>query len=174
MKKVAGVVLLLSVLLVGGCVATTSVMLVDVEEAGGPNLVLPVPLPVARAGLAFAPDEALRVGAPELGEHLDRAERIVEALREAPDGLFVEVDDRGEHVTVRKDGDALRIRVLEGRGTTVKVNLPLGSVRAALEAYDEDAGAFDAGELLAALGEGGDGELVHVRDEGTEVAVRMW
>lgn len=174
MRKAAVGALLLVSLAVGAAVLNTSVLLVDVEEAGGPDVVLPVPVPLARAGLALAPQSAARIEAPGLAGHLPRAGRILEALRDAPDGLFVEVDGPDEHVAVSKDGDVLRIRVTEGERTAAEVNLPLGSVEAALRTYDAADGSFRTAGLVAAIGEGEEGPLVHVRDGRSEVELRVW
>ena len=52
---------LLPMLLVGGAVMNASVLVVDVQEAGGTHIVVPVPLALAQLALAFAPAEIKRV-----------------------------------------------------------------------------------------------------------------
>lgn len=173
MGKIAAVALL-PAFLVGGAVMNSSVLLVDVQEPDAPHMVIPVPLSVVRAGLAFAPDEARRVRAPELAEHLPRLARLVDELRGAPDAVLVRVDDRDEHVDVSKEGDALRVRVVDGEHTAAKIDLPLRSVKALLEAYDAEDRAFRTPDLVSALRTVPRGEVLRVLDGETEVQVRMW
>lgn len=172
-RKLAAVALV-PALLLGGAVANTSVLVVDVQTPDSPHLVIPVPLPLARAGLAFAPDEARRVELPGLAEHLPAARKAVAALRGAPDGVFVELHDRDEHVRITKEDDLLRVRVIDGARTKVDVRLPLAVAEEALRAYDAEGGSFDTSGLAAALGSAPGGELVHVLDGDDEVSIRMW
>lgn len=172
-RKLAAVAVV-PALLLGGAVMNTSVLVVDVQTPDSPHLVLPVPMPLARAGLAFAPDEAGRVEAPELAHHLPEAKKAVAALREAPDGVFVEVHEGDEHVRITGEDDILRVSVIDGSRTTVDVRLPLAAVEEALDAYDVEEGSFDTSDLIAALGSGPGGELVHVLDGGDEVSIRLW
>ncbi len=171
-RKLAAIAVL-PALLLGGAAVNTSVLMVDVDTADGPHIVLPVPLPLARAGLAFAPDEARRVEVPELAEHLPHARRVVETLRDAPDAVIVDVEDGEEHVSVVKEGDVLRVRVVDGERTTADVRLPLGSADAVLRAYDVETRSFETSELVAALGAAPGGDLVRVLDGADEVSVRI-
>lgn len=173
MSKLAAIALF-PVLVVGGAVVNTSVLLVDVDTPEGPDVTVPVPLPVARAGLWFAPEQARRVKAPELAEHLPRVRKIVKALEDAPDGVFVEVRDRDEYVEIIKEDDDLRVHVIDGSRTTVDVRFPLAAAQKALDAYDRDERTFDTSELVAALGSAPRGELVHVLDGKDEVRISMW
>lgn len=161
-------------LLMGGAVASTSIVTVDVDAADGPHLVVPVPLPLARAGLAFAPDDARRVEVPELAEHLPQVRRAVRTLRNAPDGVIVEVHGEGEHVIVAKEEDALRVQAVEGERTRADVRVPLRAADAVLRAYDPETRSFETPALVAALGAAPGGELVRVVDGDDEVSVRIW
>ncbi len=172
-RKLAAVAVV-PALLLGGAAMNTSVLVVDVQTPDSPHLVLPVPMPLARAGLAFAPDEAKRVQAPELADHLPEAKKAVAVLREAPDGVFVGVRDGDEHVKITKEDDILRVHVIDGSRTTVDVRFPLAAAAEALEAYDVEEGSFATSDLVAALGSGPGGELVHVLDGEDEVSIRMW
>lgn len=172
-RKLAAVAVV-PALLLGGAVVNTSVLVVDVQTPDGPHLVLPVPMPLARAGLTFAPDAAKRVEVPELAEHLPEAKKAVAALRQAPDGVFVEVHDGDEHVRISGEDDILRVHVVDGSRTTVDVRFPLAAAEAALDAYDVEHGSFDTSDLVAALGSAPGGDLVHVLDGEDEVSIRMW
>lgn len=172
MGKVAAAILL-PVFLVGGAVMNAGVMVVDVHDSDGTRIVVPVPVALAQAALIFAPDEARNIEAPEADEYLPYAQRFVEELREAPDGVYVEVDEDDEHVRVSKEGDVLRVRVISGSDESVDVNLPLSSARAMLESYDADTRTFRASGLVSALTAAPSGKLVHVLDGGDEVEIRM-
>lgn len=171
MGKVLGA-MLLSAAVVGGGLLHTGMVVVDVHEADGAHVVVPVPLAVARAGSVFLPDEAERVHAPEFAEARRYADRIVDGLRGSGDGTLVEVRDGDEHVTVTKEGHSLLVRVREGTDKTVDVVVPLRSVEAVVEAYDEEGGYFRTSDLLAALSHAPDGELVDVADGGDRVEIR--
>lgn len=172
-RKLAAVAVV-PALLLGGAVMHTSVLVVDIQTADSPHLVVPVPMPLARAGLAFAPDEAKRVEVPELAEHLSEAKKAVAALRQAPDGVFVEVHDGDEHVRISREEDILRVNVIDGSRTTANVRLPLAAAEEALDAYDVEEGSFDTSDLVAALGSGPGGELAHILDGEDEVSIRLW
>lgn len=173
MNKIA-VLLLVPTLVVGGAVASTPVVLVDVDAADAPHLVAPVPVPVARAALALAPEEARWVEAPELARRLPGLERAVDALRGADDGVFVRVEDGDERVRVSKDGGLLRVRAVDGPATRVSVDVPFRLAEAVLRAYDRERAAFRSSGLIAALGTAPDGELVRVLDGEEEVGIRVW
>lgn len=176
MGKVAGAALL-SAVLVGGVVAHTGVLLVDVQGETGPRVWVPVPVVLARGGLLVGPEKARRIEAPGLERYLAHAGRVVDALRESPDGLLlVEVRDGDQHVTVRKEGDALRVRSLEGGRhgdrRDVEALVPLRSVEAVVRAYDAEEGHFRTGKLVGALSAAPRGDLVRVHDGESRVRIR--
>lgn len=173
MKKLA-LVALVPLLVAGWTVTNRSLVLVDVHEADGHHLVVPVPLALAQGALFFAPEEARFVEAPELAHYLPYAERAIDGLREAPDGVLVEVLERDEHVRIGKEGDALRIHVIDGRETRVDVELSFGSAMAVVRAYDDEDRGFRTSDLVGALRSMPRGEVVHVLDGADEVTIRMW
>lgn len=163
---------LLSALLVGGAAVHDGVLVVDVREADGSRVVVPVPLAVAGAGLSLAPEGARRVEAPRFGDYLPHAERALGALRGAPDGRLVRIVDGDERVVVSKEGRTLRVRAREGERSTVDVVVPLRSAEAAIRAYDEETGAFRVSRLLAALEAAPRGPMVHVTDGRERIRIR--
>lgn len=171
MGKVLGAALL-SIALVGGAAAHGGIVVVDVQEADGPRIVVPAPLALVRAGLVFAPDEVKRIEAREFAAYLPHAERAVSELRSAPEGPLVRAADGDDLVTVTKEGTALRIRAREGDGAAVDVVVPLGSAEAAVRAYDTEGGYFRTSELVAALGATPSGDLIDVVDGDQRVRVR--
>lgn len=171
MKKLGTAVLLSAVLLVG-FVAYHGVLLVDVQPADGPRIVAPVPLALARVGLVFVPDDVQRIEARPFRHYLPHVDRIVSQLRAAPDARLVEVvGGGGERVTVTKEGDALRLRALQG-GDTVQVLVPFASAEAVVRAYDADAGHFRTSGLVAALRSAPRTELVRVAEGRQRVRIR--
>ena len=146
--------------------------IVDVREGGpdGMHIIVPVPLSLVRLALNFAPAEAKYVQVPEIAEYLPYAERIVEELRNAPDGVLVSVEERDESVLVEKVGETLEVHVEDG-DAVVDVTVPLDAVLDVLRAYDGE--GFDTRDLIRAIGRAR-GNVVHVRDGDDEVKIWVW
>ncbi len=146
--------------------------IVDVREGGpdGMRIIVPVPLALARLALNFAPAEAKYVQVPEVADYLPYAERIVEELRHAPDGVLVSVEERDENVRVEKVGDTLAVYVVDG-AEIVDVKVPFDAVLDIVRAYDGE--GFDTRDLLRAVGRA-HGNVVHVRGGDEEVRVWVW
>lgn len=172
-KKIA-LVALLPLMVAGWTLTQRSVVLVDVQEAGGHRIVVPVPLALAQGALVFAPEEARFLEAPEMGRYLPHAERVVDALRDAGDAVYVELTDEGEHVRVSREDDVLRVRVREGSETEVDVQLSFATARAVIRAYDRETGRFESSKLVSALRSMPRGQVVHALDGPDEVSIRMW
>lgn len=165
---------LLPTLLVGGAVMNASVIVVDVQDSDGTHIVVPVPLALAQLGLAFAPDEVKYVPVAEAGRYMKYAQRLVQELGNAPDGVFVEVQDGDDHVVVAKEGGMLRVSVDEGDQTTVRVNVPFESIMAMMDAYDAEGEYFRTSRLVGALRTMPSGDLVSVVDGNDRVRIRVW
>ena len=171
MLKIAAIMLLsVPLLLVGVCLSSSCVV-VDVRTSDGPRVIVPVPLFVARAALAFAPDEVTRIEIPELDDYADVAEQIIDELLDAPDGVLVEVHGGGEHVLIAKVGDEIEIGV-DGDDEEVSVRVPLSVVAELLESYNGE--ELDIRDVLEALSTLSRRELVHVRTEDEEVKISIW
>lgn len=172
--KLAALVLLPAVL-IGGVVANSSIIIVNVDEGpGGTSIMVPVPLALVQIALAFAPDEIKRIEVPEVAEYLPYLDRFVTALEPVPDALLVEVEDTGDHVRVSKEGDLIKVSVREDGDERVDVSIPLSMLRGILNAYDTQGGYFRTSRLVGALRAAPSGDLVHVVDGSDEVRVRMW
>jgi hypothetical protein len=124
-----GLCLLGWVVLVGAVYAWGGVMTVRVDNPQGPDLSIPVPMAVVDAALATG-ELALEDIHLELGEYGPMLREILEVIDDCPDVTFVEVEDRGDHVRVSKEGGTLRVEVSEhGRhGVSVEVSLPTRSI----------------------------------------------
>lgn len=171
MSKTAAVVFLSLLVLALGACWSSSCVFVEVRPADGPRLIVPVPLAVARATLAFAPREAAHVQIPELDEYADDATQLVDELLDAPDGVLVEVHDATEYVWIAKVGSDLEIEV-ETREEDVTITLPLEAAAKILESYDGD--ELETREVLDALETVSRRNLVHVRTPEDEVRVWIW
>ncbi len=172
--KTAAVALLSIPLLLLALVAGTGLVVVDVKPSDGPRIVIPVPLFLAHAALGFAPQEAIEVDVPELGEYSDIAARLVSELRDCPDGVLVEVDDGGDHVLIEKVGDEIAIEVSSDR-EEVSVRIPLAAASEILGSYE--GGRLRVGGVLDALSSSSSlsgTNLVHVRSEDEEVRIWVW
>ena len=156
-----------------GTVAATGVAWVDVREGGaeGHRIVVPVPLLLADAALAFVPDDELDVDiGDEAAEHLRRSHELFQALAEAPDGEYVRVEDGDTRVLVEKAGDLLKVRVKDGDRTDVDVNLPIDSIR---EIIGKD-GRVQPRAAIRALRHARFSTLVEVRDGEDHVKVSVF
>lgn len=175
LSKLAAVTVL-PMLLVGGVVANSSIMLVQVHEPHeGLNITVPVPLALAQLATVFAPDELKRLELPrEAVQYLPYLSRFVDELEQLPDVLLVEVEDRSDHVKIYKREGVLRVEVREDRGATVDVNIPLATVRGIVDAIDVDTRTLHASRVVGALRAAPSGEFVNVVDGEERVRIRMW
>lgn len=171
MLKTLAVVLLSIPILLTGLLLSSSCVVVDVKQADGSRIVVPVPLTLARAALALAPEEAAHIEVPELAEYSRLAVEILDELREAPDGVLVEVMDDDTHVLVEKVDEEIEIDV-DGRDETVSVTVPIELALEILESCDGD--GLETSRVLSALTSVSRRNLVHVRTEDEEVKVWVW
>ena len=170
LMKIAAAVLAVPVAAVG-VVAATGVVVVDVREAQGQHIVVPVPLLLVRAAAAFVPEQHSRVELGRMAQHVGAARHVLEALAEAPDCELVRVEDRGEEVVVRKRGDMLEVRV-EDNGDDVTVNLPIAM---ALHVLPDEHGKLSAREAVRALAWARNTDLVDVKSaNGDHVKIAVW
>ena len=157
-----------------GLFLTTDTMFVDVnvhEGPGGDNLHLfvPVPMFLASAAMSFVPEQDMEIECEELWRYREPISRVIEELRNAPDGQLVKVEERDTFVTIEKKGNDLRIHVIDGEDE-VKVKFPLSAARRFLARLDGP--AFNAKDLLAATNNTMFGEIVHVNADDADV--RIW
>jgi len=132
-----------------GSVAATGVVVIDVREPReGHHFVVPVPLALAQAAAAFVPEEKTRVHIPDnAARYLPVARQALQALAEAEDGELVRVEERGQTVSIRKEGGLLRIHV-EEHDQQVNVQVPISL---ALSVLPEAGGRITASDAVWAL-----------------------
>jgi hypothetical protein len=153
-------------------VASLGIVVVDVREGGpaGTHIVVPVPLVLAQAALAFVPDEKVRVKLDRAEKYLPLAREVLDALAQGPDGELVRVEEPGEEVVITKEGDTLHVRV-QDQGDDVTVNVPL---RLAMAAVPDAHGRIRRADLAGALGSTRFTEIVDVRSGRDHVKVSVW
>lgn len=161
-------------LVVMGAVAGTGVVVVDVKEAEGAHIVIPVPLMLADFAARLVPADSTRNAMRQLEQarpYLPLAEEVVTALAEAPDAELVSVDDGDEHVRISKAGDEIRIRV-NGADENVAVNVPIEAVRDTLRKADH--GRLYPEDLVAVLRSARMTKVVDVQDGHDHVQISVW
>lgn len=135
-----------------------------------------VPMPVAEAALALAPESVVSGGRIHIGSrHSDRSlsladlRRAWKELRAAGDAEIVSVEDRDETVRIGRVGDNVRINV-DGRRKegTVRIEIPGAAVDALLSGEGESLNVRGA---LAEIGKLR-GDVVRVDDHDSKV--RIW
>ena len=99
---------------------------------------------------------------------------MAEALRDAPDGTYLEARDGEGRVNVGKEEEILTVRVAQGDGERVNLALPLDVLVEGSEAFDTEAGTIRTAALVSALAAAPSGRLLHVVDGDAEVDIRMW
>ena len=173
MMKIAAAVMAVPVAAVA-TIGATGVVVVDVREGGpqGHHIVVPMPLLAARAAAAFVPEEKTRLHLdPEAARHLPLAREAVLALAQAPDCELVRVEQEGEQVVIRKQGQMLAVHVRNER-EEVRVNVPLEMVLQVLPGPD---GRLSPGAAVAALGSARFTDLVEVKSaDGDRVKITVW
>jgi hypothetical protein len=155
-------------------VASSSFLVVDVQETGpkGMHVIVPVPLVFAQAALAFVPAGTGHVELPsEARENLPLARKLLDALAEAPDGELVSVEDRRERVTISKLRGTLRVEV-HGDHEDVSVNLPMGAASDVLREFE--GGSVDAAAIVSALRGVSHTDLVEVHGRNEHVKLWIW
>ena len=168
--KIAAVALAVPLAAVAG-VAATGVVVVDVREAKGHHIVVPVPLVALRAAAAFVPDHHTRVHFDDAAKQIPPVARaVVQALADSPDGELVRVEERDEQVVITKRGDMLEIRV--HGDDEVSVNVPLSM---ALQILPDRWDKLSARAAVGALAYARYTDLVDVRSaNGDHVKVSVW
>jgi len=160
----------------GAAVADSDLWLhVKVDESDGAKVMVNLPIGLVEKALPMIP-----AGEWHDGHIVIDGERVwsVEDLRElwqevraTRDMTFVTVQDDGDDVKVWKEGNYLRVTVLEdgGEDSEVNVRIPTTVVDALLSGDELQLNFRAAIEALAAEGEG---ELVTVNDDNDRV--RVW
>lgn len=163
---------LLAALLVAPLFMTWVVVDVQTYDEDAVNLKLPIPLALARIGLAFAPDHEIRQPVP--ADFTAQREHVLAMLRDlesCPDTELVSVDAPDARVRIVKKGDLLQLDV-DADDAVVHGAIPVDAVLRALERWDWE--TFDPKLALDIVAAAGHGELLSVEAEDATVKIRVW
>ncbi|HET9741757.1 MAG TPA: hypothetical protein VFQ00_03315 [Terriglobales bacterium] len=136
-----GIGILGTALVAGAAVSSEGFIHVEVHEKqpNGTNVNLFVPAALATTALHFVPSRDFARGdSEELRECLPIVDAAIPALRDAPDGVLVEVQDATEHVLVQKIGGSLVVDVNDSEDI-VHVSVPLRAAQSAVHRIAEAA-----------------------------------
>ncbi|MEL7059079.1 MAG: hypothetical protein AAGN46_03520 [Acidobacteriota bacterium] len=111
--------LLLPFVTLAATVAVTGFVTVEIEDAAGGEIFLPMPALVADLGLALAPRLLPAEARRELAPFRQALRSIADDIDDCPDATLLEVIDRGERVTFAKEGRSLVLRVEGDEQVTV-------------------------------------------------------
>jgi len=127
--------LILSLATVGAATAAVyhaGSIAVEVEPQDGSGLSINVPAGLAHIAIALAPADLVTDAIAELEPVWPSVEAAARALDEAPDFTLLEVRSADEHVVIAKERGRLVVLV-DADGETVRVAVPLGTVRRVVE-----------------------------------------
>jgi hypothetical protein len=134
-----------------------------------------VPLSLVEAVLPLIDEEDIelngRIRLDGADLEIEEVVAFLKAVRDAEDGVYVTIEDRDDTVRVAKEGKYLLVDVPEGRSRpeTVRVRIPIRVLDALVSGKS---GELDIMAGIRALGEEGEGEIVAVSEDDSEV--RVW
>jgi hypothetical protein len=167
----------LGILASAGPAAAEQWLHVSVKEQGEDGATVEVNLPVNLVHKAVPlVERATSRGRVEIGDEDFDGKDLKELLREldrSPDGEYVRVRDKGDHVRVAKQGAFMLVKVEEhdGKKSRVDARIPMTVINALASGEDDQ---LNISAALDALAKTGDGELVTVVDDDGETHVRVW
>lgn len=145
---------------------------VKVNGDDGEKVTVNLPVSLMRAAAAMIPQEAhedIHVAIDDLDMDWNDLIAFWQEVKAAPEATFVTVETKDETVNVRKEGNFVTVKTVEGEGAQVDVQFPLSVIDALLSGEE---GTLNFEAALNALAAHGPGNLVTVRD-GDET-VRVW
>jgi hypothetical protein len=171
--RVAAAGLALSLAVAGAAQAGGRWLHVRVQEGpGGEGLKIDLPLSLVESVVPLIENEKLSGGKLRLEGELEGIDlrEVLAALRETPDGQFLEVRSDDETVQVAKERGLLLVHADGEDGERVRVRVSLAAVEAMISGNDGD---IDVVAGLRALDDQHDGQdLVSVEGDGDRV--RVW
>ena len=142
-------------------------------DEGGKNVSLNLPLAFAEAATGMLPEGAKAKGIRKLqakGLSLTDIRRAWTQLKASGDAEFVSVEEEGKRTTVAREGDYIRVRVVDlaSNAHRARIDLPVSAVDALFSGQGEK---IDLGAAVAQL-RTERGEIVRVDDE--KKRIRIW
>lgn len=148
---------------------------VNVDEGGddGERVRINLPLKLVETVLPLIDEAEFSHGRVRINDEdfsADDLREIWNAVRDAEDGVYINVEDVDEEITVARVKDHIVIRVEEDGGDEeVDVKMPVAVIDALLSG---DGDELDILAAIRAFGKQGGGDLVMVSDD--ESTVRVW
>jgi len=117
-----------TIVLAGALVGSMGAVHIEVKpkKPGGEHIWVVAPAILLPAGAMVVPKAKVRQASREIRQWLPAIRAAVNELGRCPDGPFVQVDDRHEHVRIVKIDGALVIDV-DDETETVHVSIPLSA-----------------------------------------------
>jgi len=163
---------LLAAMLVAPLLMTWVVVDVRTYDEDAVNIKLPIPLALARVGLAFAPrEEICRLVPPEVTAQREHVLAVLRDLEGCPDTDLVSVDAPDARVRIAKQGALLQLHV-DADDAVVHGAIPVASVLRVLERWDWQ--TFEPDLALDLVAAAGHGELLSVDAEDARVRIKIW
>lgn len=133
-----GVGVLGTVVVAGAALSSEGFIHVRVHEKDpdGHNINLIVPAAAVPVTLRFVPRERLAEASENVRPYLPIIDAAIPALEDCPDGVFVEVTDDHEHVTISKSGGSLVVDVND-EDDVVHVSVPLRAAQSSIHEIAE-------------------------------------
>lgn len=146
---------------------------IRVEEPNATRVNLNLPIGLVEAGLQIAEghmtDAPRRWGGEEAGVKTAELRQLWQALRDAGDADFLQVEDGDTHMRISRRHSRVLMQVEEGGETSVRFETP-ASVIDALLGGDED--RLDLRAAIRELARTGEHDVLDIRDGDT--TVRIW
>ncbi|MGH9736971.1 MAG: hypothetical protein ACRD4X_00060 [Candidatus Acidiferrales bacterium] len=117
-----------------GALCSEGMVRVDVngKTPQGHHIYVIAPAMLAPIAVHLAPRYALAQTAQQIGPHMPVIRAVLAGLRDADDGVIVEVKEPDEHVEVSKVGGSIVVDV-DDPGETVHVSAPIGAISSTVE-----------------------------------------
>jgi hypothetical protein len=133
-----GIGVLGTALVGGAALSSEGFIYVNVQEKhpGGTHVNVFVPAALVPATLHFVPRHHFADSSHDMREALPIIDAAIPALRDSPDGVFVEVREPDEHVMVAKQGGSIIVDVNDP-DETVHVSVPLVAAQSAIHQIAE-------------------------------------
>ena len=133
-----GIGVLGTALVGGAALSSEGFIYVNVQEKhpGGTHVNVFVPAALVPATLHFVPRHHFADSSHDMREALPIIDAAIPALRDSPDGVFVEVREPDEHVMVAKQGGSIIVDVNDP-DETVHVSVPLIAAQSAIHQIAE-------------------------------------
>lgn len=148
-------------------VAKARTLHVEVNETGGDQVSISVPIGFAKAALAIAGKVDMEMEKEDIS--VEELREAWTALRESDESAVIDVKDGEDRVHITNERGMVYVDVAEAGRDSVKIRVPEEAVDALLSGTGNK---LDLGAALGALQENHVGDIVNIEDGGDRV--RIW